>query len=70
MNYRELVIKGANRTEIQTFLSEGDMHSTTIRIPDNLRDAASAEAKLSGISFSAYIRMCLMEKLSSEGGVR
>nr|WP_304999826.1 YlcI/YnfO family protein [Gordonibacter sp. Marseille-P4307] len=42
------------------------MHSTTIRIPDNLRDAAAEEAKLSGVSFSAYIRMCLVEKLSSE----
>ena len=46
------------------------MHSTTIRIPDNLRDAAAEEAKLSGMSFSAYLRMCLMDKLSSEGSAR
>ncbi|MCI8676221.1 MAG: hypothetical protein HFJ63_05880 [Atopobiaceae bacterium] len=70
MTYRELVDRGADRTEIQTFLSGGDMHSTTIRIPDNLRDAAAEEAKLSGMSFSAYLRMCLMDKLSSEGSAR
>ncbi|WP_124061407.1 YlcI/YnfO family protein [Gordonibacter sp. Marseille-P4307] len=66
MSYRELIGNGADKTAIQTYLSQGDMHSTTIRIPDNLRDAAAEEAKLSGVSFSAYIRMCLVEKLSSE----
>ena len=70
MTYRELVDRGADLTEIQTFLSGGYMHSTTIRIPDNLRDAAAEEAKLSGMSFSAYLRMCLMDKLSSEGSAR
>lgn len=70
MKYRELLGMGADRTEIQTFLSEGEMHSTTIRIPDNLREAAAEEAKLSGVSFSAYIRMCLVEKLSKEGGAQ
>jgi hypothetical protein len=70
LTYRELVARGADRTEIQTFLSGGGMHSTTIRIPDNLRDAAAEEARLSGMSFSAYLRMCLMDKLSSEGSIR
>ena len=70
MTYRELVDRGADRTEIQTYLSGGEMHSTTIRIPDNLRDAAAEEAKLSGMSFSAYLRMCLMDRLSNEGVAR
>ena len=46
MTYRELADRGADRTEIQAFLSGGDMHSTTIRIPDNLCDATAEEAKL------------------------
>lgn len=66
MSYRELIGSGADKTAIQTYLSKGVMRSTTIRIPDNLRDAAAEEAKLSGVSFSAYIRMCLVEKLSGE----
>ncbi|MBS5865371.1 MAG: hypothetical protein KIC37_03335 [Coriobacteriaceae bacterium] len=68
MKYRELLDKGADRTEIADFLSQGEMHSTTIRIPDNLRDSAADEARLTGMSFSAYVRMALMEKLS--GGAK
>jgi predicted DNA binding CopG/RHH family protein len=68
MTYRELMDKGSDRTEIADFLSKGEMHSTTIRIPDNLRDAATDEARLSGMSFSAYLRMCLIEKLSGKAG--
>lgn len=70
MSYRELIGNGADKTAIQTYLSQGDMHSTTIRIPDNLRYAVAEEAKLSGVSFPAYTRMCLVEKLSGDRSVK
>lgn len=64
MGYRELVDKGADTSELQKYLSLGDMGSTTIRIPDNLKDAAYEEAKLRGVSFSALVRMSLIAELT------
>ena len=45
----------------------GDMASNTIRIPKNLRDAGKEAAALKGVSFSAFIRMCMIEELSKRG---
>lgn len=64
MSYRELVDNGADTSELQKYLSLGDMGSTTIRIPDNLKDAAYEEAKLRGVSFSAFVRMSLIAELT------
>ena len=68
MGYRDLVNKGAGRTEIQAFLTRGDMSTTTIRVPANLKAAIAEEASLSGMSFSAYIRQCAILRLTSEAG--
>ena len=68
MGYRELVDKGADRTEIQSYLAQGDMVTTTIRIPANLKTAIAEEASLSGMSFSAYIRQCAIQRLTTEAG--
>lgn len=56
----------ADRTNIQAYLAKGEMHSTTIRIPDTLKDAVSEEAALSGISFSSYVRMALIKDLTDK----
>lgn len=69
MGYRELVEKGADRTEIQSFLTQGDMATTTIRIPANLKATIAEEASLSGMSFSAYIRQCAIQRLTVEASV-
>jgi hypothetical protein len=37
MGYRDLVDKGADRAEIQPFLARGEMATTTIRVPANLK---------------------------------
>lgn len=39
----------------------------TIRIPKNLRDVGKEAAALKGISFSAFIRMCMIEELGKRG---
>lgn len=67
MAYRELVDKGATKTELQSFLVGGDMVATTIRIPENLKNAIAEEAALKGISFSAQLRICAINDLSREG---
>lgn len=64
MGYRELVDKGAERTEIQTYLSQGSMITTTLRIPEHLKAAITEEASLLGMSFSAYMRQCAIQRLS------
>lgn len=69
MGYRELVDKGADRTEIQSYLAKGEMATTTIRIPANLKATITEEASLSGMSFSAYIRQCTIQRLMTEAGV-
>lgn len=67
MKYSDLVENGATDTEKQEFLVGGDMAAITIRIPKNLRDAGKETAALKGISFSAFIRMCMLEELSKRG---
>ena len=38
----------------------------TLRIPDTLRDAAKEEAALRGMSFSAFVRTCMIEELAKK----
>lgn len=66
MKYTDLVEGGASATEKQEYLVDGDMTAITIRISKNLRDAGKEAAALKGVSFSAYVRMCMLEKLSGE----
>lgn len=67
MKYTDLVEGGATETEKQEFLVGGDMTAITIRIPRNLRDAGKETAALNGISFSAYVRICMIEELVKKG---
>jgi predicted DNA binding CopG/RHH family protein len=63
MKYSDLVENGATDTEKQEFLVDGGMAAITIRIPKNLCDAGKETAALKGISFSAFIRMCMIDGL-------
>jgi predicted DNA binding CopG/RHH family protein len=64
MKYSELVDSGATPTEIQAFLVGSENVPVTMRIPQNLRDAAKEAAELKGLSLTAYVKMCLIERLS------
>lgn len=66
MKYSDLVENGASDTEKQEFLVSGDMTAVTIRVPRNLRDAGKEAATLKGVSFSAYVRMCMLDELTRE----
>lgn len=70
MGYSDLVSQGASPTEVRSFLAEGGNTAITIRIPRNLKDATAEAAELNGMSFSAYIRSCLMRDLSELGEAR
>lgn len=63
MKYSELVDSGATETELKEQLVGGDMTTITMRIPKNLKEAGAEAVNLRGISFSAFIRMCMIEEL-------
>lgn len=64
MSYIELVKNGAGPTEIQQYLAQGEQVAITIRLPENLRDAAKAAAALQGTNFSAMVRAGLIAQLA------
>ncbi len=66
-SYTELVEAKASETDIRRYLVDGERVSVTMRIPDTLRDAAKEEAALHGMSFSAFVRTCMIEELAKKG---
>lgn len=64
MKYSELVENGATDAQRRDFLAVGDPTPVTLRVPKNLKDAAAEAARLRGVSFSAYIRNCIMNELA------
>ena len=65
MSYSELINNDASETELRSYLVDGDIVPVTMRIPANLRDSAKEAAALRGISFSAFIRSCMIDELSN-----
>ena len=57
----------ARTDEVRRRLVQGPQVAVTLRIPDTLRDAAKEEAALRGMSFSAFVRTCMIEELSKKG---
>ena len=66
-SYAELVDSKASETDIRRYLVDGERVSVTMRIPDTLRDAAKEEAALRGMSFSTFVRTCMIEELAKKG---
>lgn len=64
MSYSELVKGNADETDIRSYLADGKQVAVTFRIPENLRNGAKEAAELRGMSFSAFMRMCMMNELS------
>lgn len=65
--YKELLEGNPSETEIRSYLVDGKRVSVTLRIPETLRDAAKDEAALRGMSFSAFVRTCMIEELAKRG---
>ena len=64
MKYSELVEGGASDSQRKDFLAVGEPTPITLRVPKNLKDAAAEEARLRGVSFSAFVRNCIINELS------
>lgn len=54
-------------TKKQGFLAGNDTATITIGIPKNPRGAGKEAATLKGVSFSAFIRMCMIEEFTKKG---
>lgn len=65
--YKELLEGNPSETEIRSYLVDGERVSVTLRIPETLRDAAKDEVALRGMSFSAFVRTCMIEELAKRG---
>lgn len=66
-SYKDLIEGSPSETEIRSYLVDGNQVSVTLRIPDTLRDAAKDAAALRGMSFSAFVRTCMIEELAKKG---
>ena len=55
--YKNLIAEKPRETAIHSYLVEGDQASVTLRIPDTLH----------GMSFSAFVRICMIEEFSKKG---
>ena len=64
MKYSELLDAGASPSEIQSYLVDSELVSVTMRMPKNLRDAAKEAAMLKGMTYTSFVKMCMIEKLS------
>lgn len=60
----ELIEENPSETEIRSYLVDSERLSVTLRIPEALRDAVKDEAALCGMSFSAFVRTCMIEELA------
>lgn len=65
--YMELIEENPSETEVRSYLVDGERLSVTLRIPEALRDAVKDEAALRGMSFSAFVRTCMIEELAKRG---
>lgn len=67
MKYSELIESEARDSEVLEFLVDGSTVPVTIRIPENLRDSGKEAAAHRGMSFSAFVRNCMIQELSKRG---
>ena len=63
MEYNNMVWEDTKTAELQKYLSEGRQVAFTIRIPENLKTTAAETAELNGMSFSAFVRYCMIQEL-------
>lgn len=49
--------------EIKAYLNQGETITCSLRLPKNLKDSVTREAKTNGIGFSAYVRLLLINEL-------
>lgn len=64
MQYSDMLKSNVDETDMRMLLTTGDQVAVTIRIPESLRDAAKEAAEMRGVSFSAFVRMSMIQELA------
>lgn len=64
VQYIDMLKNNLDETDIRMLLVSGDQVAITVRIPESLRDATKEAAEMRGVSFSAFIRMSMIEELA------
>ena len=66
MDYVTLLKNSADEAELQTYLSQGNEATITIRVPKNLKDSCAEIAAMRGLNMSTYVRSCLIRDLTGK----
>lgn len=66
MTFSELYGSHMDTADKRAYLVNGPSTATTIRIPENLKNCITEAASLRGLSFSAYVRSCLLDELLND----
>ena len=67
MSYKDLVESGASTPEMQSYLTDSELVTVTLRLPRTMRDSAKEYATLNGMNFTTLVKHCLIEKLTKQG---
>ena len=65
--YKKLLEGNPSETEMHSFPVDGERVPVALRILGMFRDAAKDEVALWGMSFSAFVRTCMIEELAKRG---
>ena len=66
MGYKDLVEMGASTQEIQSYLTDSELVTVTLRLPRTMRDSAKEYATLNGLNFTSLVKQCLIERLTEK----
>ena len=66
MGYKDLVESGASTPEMQSYLTDSELVTVTLRLPRTMRDSAKEYATLNGLNFTSLVKQCLIEKLTKK----
>ena len=64
MSYKDLVEAGASTQEIQSYLTDSELVTVTLRLPRAMRDSAKEYATLNGLNFTSLVKQCLIDRLA------
>lgn len=64
VEHADLIDGNVSRSEMQAHLVGGGNVAVTVRIPENMRDAAKEAAELNGMSFTSLVKMSLIDYLT------
>lgn len=69
MTFAELCSTNIDKADKRAYLVGGPSTATTIRITENLKNSIAEAANLKGLSFSAYVRTCLLDGILKDASL-